>query len=82
MKITNKPKNGQFNLVELESAVAQARAAGLNDRSVVTVRVGFKSNIKELSIDGDTLSYQSLFEQSRIQNEAQADATPDTSEFR
>ena len=62
MKITNKPSNGQFNLAELESAVAQARAANLNDRSVVTVRVGFKGNIKELSIDGDTLSYQSPFE--------------------
>ena len=76
MKITNKPKNGQFNLADLESAVAQARAAGLDDRSVVTVRVGFKANIKELSIDGDTLSYRSPFERNEV------DVTPDTTEFR
>lgn len=79
MKIVISPKIvGQMNLDELEKVVAQARAAQLSGRSIITVRLKGIGRIREISVDGDNLSYESPFEQ----NEAQADITPDTSEFR
>jgi hypothetical protein len=79
VKITISPKIvGQMNLDELEKVVAQARAAQLPGRSVVTVRLKGIGRIREISVDGDNLSYESPFER----NDAQADVTPDTSEFR
>jgi len=75
VKITVTPKIvGQLDLDQLESVVAQARAANLPGRSIITVRLKGIGKIREISVDGDNLSYQSPFER----NETMADRHENT----